>query len=170
MQLLKKIFLISCFTIAMAYLESIIVVYLREMSAINYLISIKNSELALRLPYFALIKNPLVIVPNLKILNIEIFRQVATIIMLFSLALLVGKKLKEKLAVFLFSFGLWDIFYYIFLYLLLKWPSSLSTLDVLFLIPLPWIAPVWLPIEISVLMILIALYLFKEKKGNASTS
>lgn len=165
-----RIFLIICFAISMAYLESVVVVYLREMFALHYITVPENVELALNLPHFALIKNPLIIVPDLKILVIEIFRETATIIMLLSFALLVGKRWNEKLAVFLMSFGLWDIFYYVFLYLLIGWPQSLTTIDILFLIPLPWVAPVWLPIGISVCMIIGAIFLFRFKGKNIKSS
>jgi hypothetical protein len=47
----------------------------------------------------------------------------------------------------------WDIFYYVFLWLLMRWPPSLGTWDLLFLIPIPWIGPVWLPILISCMLI-----------------
>lgn len=161
---LFRIFLIICFAISMAYLESAVVVYLREMFALHYLTTPQGIELALKLPYFALIKNPLIIIPDLKILLIEILREAATLIILVSFALLVGKRWNEKLATFLLTFGLWDIFYYIFLYLLIGWPQSLATLDILFLIPLPWVAPVWLPIGISVCMILVAIFLFRIKR------
>ena len=66
----------------------------------------------------------------------------ATILMLVILALLVGGKWLEKMVVFLWTFAFWDLFYYLSLYLLIKWPPSLTTIDVLFLIPRPWIAPV----------------------------
>lgn len=143
----------------MAYVEAVLVVYLREILAISYPKQISPEEIALSVPYFALLKNPLSVIPDLKILIIEIFRETATIIMLFSFAWLVGKKWHEKLALFFFSFGLWDLFYYVFLYVLLKWPASLSDIDVLFLIPLPWIAPVWVPILASALMISVSAFI-----------
>jgi len=156
-----RLFLVMCFAIAMAYLESVVVVYLREMFALQYTTPKEGIELALKLPHFALVKNPLVIVPSLRILVTEIFRETATIIMLFCFAFLVGRKWRERLAIFLLSFALWDIFYYVFLYIMIGWPQSLFTLDVLFLIPLPWLAPVWLPVSISVCMIIIATFLFR---------
>lgn len=155
-----RFFLVICFVIAMAFLESTVVVYLREMYALRY-ITPENSELALRLPYFSLIKNPLTVVPSLKILVIEIIRETATMIMLLGFAFLVGRKWRERLAVFLASFALWDIFYYIFLYALIGWPFSLATMDILFLIPLPWLAPVWLPVSISIGMIIASFFLIK---------
>lgn len=57
--------------------------------------------------------------------------------------------------VFLWTFAFWDLFYYLSLYVLIKWPSSFKTIDVLFLIPRPWIAHVWFPIGISTCTILI---------------
>lgn len=75
--------------------------------------------------------------------------------MLLTLALLVGTSWLDKAIVFLWTFAIWDLFYYISLYLLIKWPSKLTTIDVLFLIPRPWIAPVWIPIGISSIVITI---------------
>ena len=158
-----KIIAIILFAISMAYLESALVVYLREILAISYPSQIPSStELALKIPYFALIANPLTVIPNVKILIIEIFREAATIIMLFTFALLVGRKFREKAAIFLLSFAVWDIFYYVFLYVLLGWPASLATMDILFLIPLPWLAPVWVPLLMSTIMIIIAGFLFRH--------
>jgi hypothetical protein len=158
-----KIIAILLFAISMAYLESALVVYLREILAISYSSQMPSAvETAFKIPYFALIKNPLTIIPDVKVLIIEIFREAATIIMLFTFALLVGKKVREKAAIFLLSFAVWDIFYYVFLYVLLGWPASLATLDILFLIPLPWVAPVWVPLLMSTIMIIIAGFLFKH--------
>ena len=147
----------------MAFLESVLVVYLREILSISYPSQMPSTvETAFKIPYFALIKNPLSVIPNVKILIIEIFREAATIAMLFTFAWLVGKKVREKAAIFLLSFAVWDIFYYVFLYILLGWPASLLTMDILFLIPLPWVAPVWVPLLASTIMIIIAGFLFKH--------
>jgi len=155
-----RFFLVICFVIAMAFLEASVVVYLRENYALHYIVP-ENTELALKLPYFSLIKDPLLIVPSLNILIIELLREASTMVMLLGFAFLVGRKWRERLAVFLVSFALWDIFYYVFLNLLIGWPPSLATMDILFLIPLPWLAPVWLPVTISLVMIVIAFFLFK---------
>jgi hypothetical protein len=88
-------------------------------------------------------------------------REAATIIMLLVIACLTGVSWAERGVFFLWTFAFWDLFYYISLYVLIKWPPSLNTIDVLFLIPKPWIAPVWFPIGISTLTILvISLLLF----------
>jgi hypothetical protein len=52
------------------------------------------------------------------------------------------------------AFGVWDIFYYVFLKLMCGWPKSLADWDILFLVPLPWWGPVWAPVSIAALMIL----------------
>ena len=88
------------------------------------------------------------------LLKIQKTREVATIVMLLALAILVGESWLDKIVVFLWTFAFWDLFYYLSLYILIKWPPSLTTIDVLFLIPKPWIAPVWLPVVISSITII----------------
>lgn len=80
-------------------------------------------------------------------------REAATILMLVTLALLVGHSWLDRAMVFLWTFAFWDLFYYVSLYVLIKWPPKLITIDVLFLIPVPWIAPVWFPVGVSSLTI-----------------
>ena len=142
----EKFLFLALFGIAMAHLEGVVVVYLRKM------LGITNSESN----KMSLDKFPK------QYIFIEKTREAATIVMLVCLSVLVGKTWFDKLVVFLWTFAFWDLFYYFSLYLLIKWPPKLTTIDVLFLIPKPWIAPVWFPIGISSFTILIiaVLYLF----------
>jgi hypothetical protein len=96
-------------------------------------------------------------------LNIEISREAATIVMLVAIALVTGSGWVEWIVYFLWTFAFWDLFYYLSLYILIKWPPRLTTIDVLFLIPVPWIAPVWFPVGVSSVTILaiLALYIFR---------
>jgi hypothetical protein len=89
-------------------------------------------------------------------------REAATIVMLAVIAYLAGSTWPERGILFLWTFAFWDLFYYLSLYILIRWPPTLRTIDVLFLIPVPWIAPVWFPIGVSSLTIIAitALYLF----------
>ena len=135
---IRNIFWIIIFGIAMAFAESAVVAYLR---AIYYP---EGFTLPLK-PVF----DTLIIV--------EVFREIATILMLIAVAAIAGKKLWERLSYFLLCFAIWDIFYYIWLKVLLNWPSTLLDWDILFLIPLPWIAPVIAPVSVSVLMIVFSL-------------
>lgn len=83
----------------------------------------------------------------------EISREAATIIMLIAVSMLAVRSLRERWALFLWMFAFWDIFYYVGLWLIIRWPPSLLTQDVLFLIPTPWVAQVWFPVLVSLLAI-----------------
>ena len=142
--MLLKFLLLAIFGIAMAHLEGVVVVYLRRV--LGMLDSESNKESVERFPK--------------RYLYIEMTREAATIVMLVIIASLVGSSLLEKGMFFLWTFAFWDLFYYISLYILIKWPPKLTTIDVLFLIPKPWIAPVWFPVGVSFSTILIILILY----------
>jgi len=145
--MLLKLSLLAIFGIAMAHLEGVVVVYLRK--ALGMLDSESNRESVEKI-------SPMY-------LKIEMTREAATIIMLVVIAFLTGNSWIEKGVFFLWTFAFWDLFYYLSLYILIKWPPTLKTIDVLFLIPKPWIAPVWFPIGVSSLTIIVIalLYLLK---------
>jgi hypothetical protein len=145
--MLLKLTLLAVFGIAMAHLEGVVVVYLRR--ALGMLDSESNKESIGKI--------------DQKYLKIEMTREAATIVMLAVIAFLVGGTWPERGIFFLWTFAFWDLFYYGSLYALIKWPPTLKTIDVLFLIPKPWITPVWFPIGVSSLTIIVitALYLFK---------
>lgn len=84
---------------------------------------------------------------------IEIGREFFSLVMLAAVAALAAPSLTVWFANFIILFGVWDILYYVFLKLLIGWPASLLTWDLLFLIPVPWASPVLAPILISLLMI-----------------
>jgi hypothetical protein len=134
-----KLLLLAVFGIAMAHLEGVVVVYLRK--ALGMLDSESNKESLEKFPTHYL--------------KIEMTREAATIIMLVVIAYITGGSWVERGVCFLWTFAFWDLFYYLSLYILIKWPPTLTTIDVLFLIPKPWIAPVWFPVGISSLTILI---------------
>lgn len=133
-----KLILLAVFGIAMAHFEGVVVVYLRK--ALGMIDSESNKESIEKFPK--------------RYLNIEMTREAATIIMLVVIAYLVGRTWTERGVFFLWTFAFWDLFYYLSLYILIKWPPSFSTIDVLFLIPKPWIAPVWFPVGVSSLTII----------------
>lgn len=147
MKLHSKILIITFFSIAMAYLESAVVVYLRELYYPEGF-------------YF-----PLKLIPE-NILIIELGRELATIIMLLTIGWVSGKNLSERIAYFLFSFGVWDIFYYVWLKVFLNWPDSLFTDDLLFLIPVPWISPVLAPVLVSIIFILFSILVLRKSEAG----
>ena len=137
--MMEKFLLLAVFGISMAHLEGVTVVYLRRVLGITDSESNRESLKNISKQYIL----------------IEKTREAATILMLVTLALLVGETWIERLVVFLWTCAFWDLFYYLSLYILIKWPQKFTTMDVLFLIPRPWIAPVWVPIGISSITIVI---------------
>jgi hypothetical protein len=94
---------------------------------------------------------------NPRRLAIEIGREAATMLMLGAVALAVAHNFPEWMAAFAIEFGVWDISFYAFLKLMIHWPESLNTWDILFLIPLPWVGPVWAPVLVALTMIVCGL-------------
>jgi hypothetical protein len=130
----KNLWWMALFAIAMAYFESAVVVYLRQLYNI--------SDLMISKPWL-----------DTQIGTIEIGREAASLVMLLAVGCLAGRKLQSRLGFSLFAFGLWDIFYYVFLKVFIGWPATVMDPDILFYIPLPWWGPVLAPVLISVLMI-----------------
>ena len=147
----KLIILVSIYAIAMAFLESAVVVYLREI----YYPGGFDFPLV---PFWG------------KIALTELFREFATLVMLLTVAFLAARKRAEVFAWFIYAFAVWDIFYYVFLKLILGWPASLLTWDILFLIPTTWTGPVLGPVINSITMIMLALVIiyFSGKGRNVS--
>jgi len=134
------------YSISMAMLEAAVVIYLRIIFFPSH---------------FDLPTSP---IPPV-IMGAELSRELATIIMLVCIAYFAGHNKASRFAWFLISFAIWDIFYYVFLYLFLQWPSSILGWDILFLIPVPWYSPVLSPIIVSLCMIVFAaLILFAQTK------
>ena len=141
---------IVIFSIAMAWMESATVVYLRTL--------VNRVE-----PYQPA---PLPIVNSFG--ATEIVREAATLIMLLTVGWLAGTSWKSKLGFFMAAFGVWDIFYYLFLKIIVGWPHSFFDWDILFLIPLPWWGPVLSPILISLVLIILGSLLAQSEINNAT--
>ena len=122
----------------MGLLETAVVIYLRELM------------------YPEGFKFPLAPI-NPDIAITEVLREAATVIMLLGISMLTGKTRSERFAWFIYSFAVWDIFYYVFLKLIINWPESWLTWDILFLIPVTWVGPVISPVLVAITMIVFAL-------------
>ncbi len=127
----RLILYLTVFGIGFGYIEAAVVVYLR----------------ALYYPDgFAL----LILTPwPMEMVATEVVREAATLLVLLSVALLSVRNQLHRFAVYIYCFGVWDLIYYLVLKLRLGWPASLLEWDILFLIPLPWTAPVLAPIIVS---------------------
>lgn len=146
-----RVILLAAFAVAMGHLEAVVVVYIREILGL-----IPTPE--------DLTPAVLELVPGW-IIAVEQTREAATIIMLVCLALLAGRNLRERLGAFLFAFGVWDITYYAALKLMIGWPQALTTMDLLFLIPGAWYAPVWVPLVVSCGLIAAGLLCFRRGRS-----
>ena len=148
----KKLFVLILYAVAMALVESAVVVYLR----------------GLYYPTGFLIKSAtdLAVIPS-NILKLELWREAATIIMLVAVGFLAFPRVKEKFWGFVLAFSIWDLFYYFFLYVFLKWPPSIFTLDVYFLIPFPWVGPVWVPLMFFNALAIISLWFIIKSKHES---
>lgn len=139
---------VTLFSVAMAMLESSVVIYLRELyypGGFHFPVQATSYTVAVT----------------------ELARELATLIMLLAIGILTGRNKQERFAWFIFSFAIWDIFYYVFLYLIIGWPLSLSEWDILFLLPMMWVGPVWAPLLLSLLMIILAstiLYFSRQRQ------
>jgi hypothetical protein len=133
----RTVCLLTIFAAAMALLESAVVVYMRRL-------------------YYP--DNPLEIFP-LRFLGaydavVELSREMATIMMLVTVALLAERSSRTRsFAAFVFTFGVWDLFYYAWLKALIDWPRTWWEWDVLFLIPIVWLGPWICPAMISLIFI-----------------
>ncbi len=123
------------FAAAFGVVEGMVVVYLRAVAGLLPGYRGAGSDITPQLPQ--------------SLLTLEVFREAATIIMLLSVALLSCGTPRARAAVFLWVFAIWDIIYYATLWATIRWPVALSDPDVLFLIPVPWLSPVWFPLLVS---------------------
>lgn len=134
MTLARRLGWLALYALAMGWLEAAVVVYLR----------------ALYYPDgFAF---PLLPMPPAMAL-VEIAREAATLVMILAVAAVAASSAWEAFLHFAFVFGVWDLVYYAGLWLALRWPPSLLTPDILFLIPVPWVGPVLAPVIISLLLV-----------------
>jgi hypothetical protein len=140
------------FAVAMAWLEAATVYYIRSL--------VDRLE-----PYQA---NPLPIQGTLG--GVELVREAATLVMLLALGMVAARTWARRLGYAALAFGVWDIFYYVFLRVIYGWPRSLFDWDVLFLLPLPWWGPVLAPMCIALLMIVWGTIVTQSTHPTAVTS
>lgn len=150
---LRKKLAITAFALAFGFVEAAVVVYLRAATGLlpgytDHTLAEVRRLSANYHPAQSVTPFP----PSL--LTIEVLREAATMLMLICTTLLAAPRTIERWASFLWAFAIWDIAYYAALWATVGWPASLKELDVLFLIPVPWVAQVWYPLLVSVLTLL----------------
>lgn len=125
------------YAVAMAYLEAAVVVYLTAAlgGQVGVLFPLRPADSFGNLVWS------------------EVGREAATLVMIATVGILAGRTWLERLAWAAVVFGTWDIGYYVFLWLFAGWPPSPAATDLLFLIPVPWVGPVWSPVVVSLALI-----------------
>ena len=141
------------FGTAFGYLEAAVVVYLRALHEPARQRFYPGRPPAELFPLLTLEQIHSTGTEQSQTLLIEIGREAATIIMLAAIALAVSRNSGEWAAAFVIAFGVWDITFYVFLKVLVDWPASIFTWDILFLLPVPWVGPVLAPVLVSAAMI-----------------
>jgi hypothetical protein len=137
------------FAIAFGWSEGCLVVYLREL----FLKAPATGAPGMPVPITAVALPPWIV-------RIELIREACTMLVLASVAWLAGRRPAGRWGAFLVGFGVWDLMYYVTLWLVVGWPDSLSTWDILFLIPVPWVAPVWAPVVVASVFVVMGSRLF----------
>jgi len=148
----RQLTALAIFAAAFGFVEGAVVVYLRAATGLlpgymGTLSELQHSSTGYR-------QDQSISQFPQSLLTIEVYREAATMIMLVSVTILAASSTSAWWAAFLWLFALWDIAYYAGLWLTIRWPASLTDLDVLFLIPVPWIAQIWFPLMVSALTVL----------------
>jgi hypothetical protein len=154
MDTLRKWIGVAAFAVAFAWVEGAIVVYLREIyfgGSFSFPVVMEWREGELVVDH---------------LMRIEFGREIATILMLVAVGWAAGRTSWQRFCFFIIGFGIWDIFFYIWLRVMVRWPESLMTWDLLFFVPLPWVGPVITPALIALAMTVAgSLIIYFEEKG-----
>ena len=124
---------VCVWAVAFAAVEAMVVYYLRKLFGFQHRLDYTPADFHFPEAY----------------LPYEQAREAATMVMLLAVGFLAGRTWWQRFAFWLLAFGVWDVFYYVWLWVLLRWPSSLAERDLLFLIPGEWWGPVWMPVLAS---------------------
>lgn len=158
--ILRKAIVVTIWGVAFGFVEASVVEYLR---ALYYPLS----EGGFHFPIKTLAELQAMGPQHILRLKIEVFREFCTLVMLATIGVAAARNRREAWAYFMIAFGVWDIFYYVWLKVFLDWPASLMTWDLLFLLPVPWVAPVLAPVIISLGLVACGLVaLAFEDKGQ----
>jgi hypothetical protein len=142
------------FGIAFAWVEAAVVVYLREI----------YFEGSFSFPIVVVWENGKHVIDDL--VRVEFAREIATLLMLVAVGCAAGRHGLQRFSYFMIGFGVWDVFYYLWLRVMVGWPEGLMTWDLLFFVPLPWVGPVITPVLIALAMAVIgSLIVYYEEKG-----
>jgi hypothetical protein len=155
-RMLKRLLIAIAFSMAFGYIESAVVVYLRALFHPN----------GFTFPMEVFDATP----EGKRLVLTEVGREAATLVLILTAAWLFGNVLQERIAYSLIIFAVWDVFYYVWLKVLLDWPATLMDWDILFLIPVVWASPVLYPVLVSLAIFAFAVaILYRCEHGRPLT-
>jgi hypothetical protein len=152
-ELARALAALLLFGVSFGYVEAAVVVYIRMIvDPIRHKLHPDAPSSAL-FPVLRLDEIEAELPDTRRALRMELARELATMLMLASAGLAVGRNPRQVFAAFLVAFGVWDIAFYASLRVLIDWPETLLTWDLLFLLPVPWTGPVIAPMIVAASMI-----------------
>jgi hypothetical protein len=156
------------FGVSFGYVEAAVVVYLRGIYEPMRMEIIPGARPGALFPLPRLDQIKAAGPQHVRLLMGELGREAATLVVLAAVALAVSHNFHQWFGAFVVAFGVWDVFYYVFLKILIDWPASLFTWDILFLLPVPWVGPVLAPVLVALSMIVAGVVvLWLESIGRA---
>jgi hypothetical protein len=165
----KRIAWWTLFAASFGYIEAAVVVYIRRLTGmapgLDYPAILAARGLSFRSPAI------LTEIERYGILPLELSREAATLLLLFGAAWAGGRSLRERLAIFGYTFAVWDLGYYVFLAAWIGFPRRLTDTDIYFLLPTAWYGPVWFPTVIvmpTILLLCLRILLNEEQRLPAS--
>jgi hypothetical protein len=157
-----RLFFWFIYAAAFGMVEAAVVIYIRKNLGMAPGIDYPAGWAAKQLPF-----NSASITGELRahrFLPVELWREVATLLLLLGAACGAGRTAWERLGLFGFTFAVWDLTYYFWLFVWSGFPRSVFDTDIYFLLPVALYGPVWLPLIGMTIIALISLRLLRVKK------
>lgn len=150
----KRLVWWTLFAASFGYIEAAVVVYLRQLMAMpegmDYQAIMTARGQPLNTAHFTLLLR------QKNVFSLELGREVATLLLLFSASWAAGRTTRERWGLFGYTFAVWDLTYYVYLTIWIGFPRSLLATDVYFLVPITWYGPIWFPVLVVMPGILFA--------------
>jgi len=159
----KRLLWWTLFAASFGYVEALVVVYIRRLIGMAPGWDYEQIWAAWHLAW----NGPAILaeMTRLGVYQTEKTRELATLLLLLGPACAAGRNGRERMALFLYTFAIWDETYYLWLKLWTGFPHSLSSTDIYFLLPIAWYGPVWFPVLV-VMPVLIGLSFWLYRKSR----
>ena len=164
-----RLFWWTLYAAAFGYVEALVVVYIRRLTGMAWGLDYHQLWAARHLPW----NGPAIVaeMSRLGVYRTEYGREIATLLLLLGPAVAAGRTGRERLALFLYTFAVWDETYYLWLRLWTGFPQGLGSTDIYFLVPIAWYGPVWFPVLVVMpVLIALSLWLLRSPPSSPATA